>query len=193
MTPPTRNLFYDLKVLINHEGTPVGQCTIHSASPSAKAAESSNTTSMLEQASSFNISAFTADTGRMADPEDPRFSLSWTFTGARLNSRDVFLAAMDGIAAAARFSPAKRCAQLSAATPRAGSGVVVNMSSMKHPQRVRFTYHYASRALLLISRVMQAENRFGVMGFYMEYEGYKFGEGFVKQRPEGGGGGVAVE
>lgn len=148
---------------------------------------------MLQRAGSFDTGILTTGTGSMVDSEDPSFSLTWTFTGARLNSRDVFLAAMDGIAAAARFNPGKRCARLSAATPGSRSGAVINISSMKHPRRVGFSYQYASRALLLISRTMQTENRFGAMNFYLEYEGYKFGEGFIRQRVGLEKGNTAIE
>lgn len=185
MTPPTRNLFYELQVTISKDRIQVGRCTVRSATPpNLPATQSSDLdrTVELQQTNSTGFNPLTTNTGTFTDPEDPNFRISYTFTNARLNSKDVFLAAIDGIAAAARNNPGKRCAQLSAASPGAGSrgGVVVNISSLKHPRRVGFTYQYASRAILLLTRVMQGGNRWEGLGFYVEHGGAKFGEGFVR-------------
>ena len=193
MTPPTRNLFYDLKVMISKDGMPVGRCTIHSVAAVADGAntfvEDANASMLDPAASKMNSSGLSDPSGTFPDPEDPHFSLTYTFApGSRINSKDIFLAAMDGIAAAARFNPGNRCARLNGATPGAGNGALFIISSTKHAGRVRFTYQYASRALVLLTREMQMRTWFGEVGFYVEYDGLRFGEGIVRRRADGDSG-----
>ena len=196
MTPPTRNLFYELQVTISRDHVAVGRCTIHSTPPTPpttlpeiQTSDRNRTVTLQPQFNSSSDSGvnttanpLTTNTGTYTDPEDPTFRLTYTFKNARLNSKDVFLAAIDGIAAAARNNPGKRCPQLGAASPGASSrrGVVVSISALRHPRRVLFTYQYASRAMVLLTRVMQEGNRWEAVGFYVEHGGAKFGEGFVR-------------
>lgn len=45
-----------------------------------------------------------ADSGRVADPDDPTFVLTFKFDGVRIKAQDIFTAFLDGFVIAAAFN-----------------------------------------------------------------------------------------
>ena len=180
MTPPTRNLFFELKILISKDRVPVGRCNIQPSVPELHLPSNSSSEPILARASTSLHIMLSADSGSLTDPEDRRFRINYTFRNTRINSRNIFLAAIDGIAAAARMSAASRCERLIGTTPNEPRNpAVVTVSALHVSRGFRLTWQYASRTVLLITRLMQAEGRFEAMSFTLEHDGARCGEGFV--------------
>ena len=180
MTPPTRNLFFELKMVISKDRVPVGRCNIQPSVPELHLPSNRSSEPILARASTSLHGILSADSGSLVDPEDSRFRITYTFRNTRINSRHIFLAAIDGIAAAARMSAASRCERLVGTTPNEPRNpAVVTVSALHRSRGFILTWQYASRTLLLITRLMQAEGRFEAMAFSLEHDGASFGEGFV--------------
>ena len=187
MTPPTRNLFFELILTITAYRRPAGRCIIQRLPTMGENGinDLTNRPDNLTVLARNDMSHFsnghslTADSGSMIDSEDSRFRLAYTFLGTRINSQKVFLAVMDGIAAAARMNAGSRCDRLIGVTPNTRGMAVITVSALQHPSGFKLTWQYASRAILLISRIMQAANRFERMRFQLKHDGVDFGEGLV--------------
>ena len=180
MTPPTRNLFFELKVVISKDRVPVGRCNLQLSDPGLRLPHNSSSEPVLARAGTSSHGILSANTGSITDPEDRRFRITYTFRNTRINSRHIFLAAIDGIAAAARMSAASRCGRLTGTTPNEPRNpAVVTVSASESSRGFRLTWQYASRTVLLITRLMQAEGRFEGITFSLEHDGASFGEGFV--------------
>ncbi|KAL8787317.1 MAG: hypothetical protein Q9195_007812 [Heterodermia aff. obscurata] len=217
MTPPSRNLFFELKVSVRMEHVPVGSCTIYSPPPHLQLLRNTtinndddinnSTTPPLPRADTSKsatnnlITDYTTNTATITDPEDPRYRLTLTYAGNRLRSKDIFLASIDAVAAAARLNPGRRCDRLTGVT-LTGDAVVVSIAALQRPPGTRardawrLTYAYASRAMVLLCALMQREGRWGDAGLRLEYEGVRVGEGLVGVRIRGvegkDGGGVDI-
>ena len=180
MTPPTRNLFFELKIVISKDRVVVGRCNIQPSIPELYLLSNSSSEPILARASTGLHDRVSSDSGSLIDPEDSRFRITYTFRNTRINSRNIFLAAIDGIAAASRMSAGSRCERFTGITPNEPRNPAVVMVSALHVSRgFRLTWQYASRSVLLITRLMQAEGRFEAMMFSLEHDGVSFGEGFV--------------
>ena len=181
MTPPTRNLFYKLKIELVMRDTVVGHCIIGRGLASDNGQARLDNTTLNRGPSATNSSILEADSATRNDPEDPRFSISWTLYNQRINSKLVFLAAIDGIALAARSDASSRCSDLVGVTAGVTEPAVIHMTSLWNPSGFRLTYKYAARAMQLITQIMQT-NRFAAMRFDLKYDGAKCGEGIVRQQ-----------
>ncbi|CAF9939045.1 MAG: hypothetical protein HETSPECPRED_001462 [Heterodermia speciosa] len=208
MTPPSRNLFFELKIDVSMENVPVGSCKIYS-SPNHPQLLNTTTvnknnsttptlpdtaTSKPAAADNHLITDYTTSTTTITDPEDPRYRLTLTYAGNRIQSKDIFLASIDAVAAAARYNPGRACERLTGATVTHDS-VVVTVAALRRRPGTRakdawkLTYGYASRAMVMVCAAMQREMRWGDAGLRLEYEGVRVGEGLVGVRI----GGVGVE
>lgn len=121
-------------------------------------------------------SCLTDDSGCMIDPDDSRFRIRYEYLGVRVDSRGFFLATIDGLANAAREDKSRRCGTLTGADP--DDTVMFTVSSLRGDWET-LTYQYAARVMLLIARLSLRTKRIEEMRLFLEYDGVKFGEGFV--------------
>lgn len=121
-------------------------------------------------------SGLTDDSGCVIDPDDSRFRIRYQYLGVRLDSRGFFLTTLDGLSNAAREDKNRRCRTLTGADP--DDTVMFTVSALQGDWET-LTYQYSARVMLLVARLSLSTKRFEEMRLFLEYDGVKFGEGFV--------------
>ncbi|KAL8992130.1 MAG: hypothetical protein Q9169_007349 [Polycauliona sp. 2 TL-2023] len=112
------------------------------------------------------------DTGHIADPDFPQFSIDFQFLGRPINSKEISLAVFEALTVATPVPRTDECIEIMVSTDR---GCVIIVEGTHGAQR--FTYQWATRALkLLYQEVMVARKRFGDVKLDIKYEGKIFGQ-----------------
>ena len=124
-----------------------------------------------------NTNTLSYPSGHVTDVEDPRFSISYTYSGIRINSKDVFIAVLDALAMAAQFSPAVPFGSL---TGKSASGsCVISIVETDSPFQVNFSY--VTKALrTVVVEIMVRLRKFGELRFQLQWQGGKMAEGSIK-------------
>ena len=133
-----------------------------------------NATSLLLDTDSLQ----TYPSGRIVDPNDPNFEIGYTYSGARLNSKDVFLGVLDALATAAQFGRLTFFESLNAVSP---SGACTISIAAIQSSTFRVTYNFVTKALLfMITEVMVYLKKFGEVTLQLEWKGSAMAEMSVK-------------
>lgn len=120
----------------------------------------------------------TYPSGRIVDPNDRDFEIEYTYSGARLNSKDVFLGVLDALATAAQFGRLTFFESLNAVSPSCACTIsIVAIQS----STFRVTYNFVTKALLfMITDVMIYLKKFGEVTLQLEFKGSAMAEISVK-------------
>lgn len=121
------------------------------------------------------------DSGRLPDPEDKNFVITFHWDGVRIKSQDIFTAILDGFAIAAEHDNKKLDAYIPAARSASGD-TVLSTWTVGEKQNQHMTWRLLKRALYLVwdSLILGYEGkkvRFEGVAFELEYEGQKIGGG----------------
>lgn len=121
------------------------------------------------------------DSGRLPDPEDKNFAITFHWDGVRIKSQDIFTAILDGFAIAAEHDNENLDAYIPAARSASGD-TVLSTWTVGEKQNRHMTWRLLKRALFLVwdSLILGYEGnkvRFEGVAFELEYEGQKIGAG----------------
>ena len=111
--------------------------------------------------------AVTYPTGQFTDPDDPEFSVSYTYSGALINSKDIFLVVLDTLATAAQFSRATSFTSFHAISP---SGDCV-ISIVAIDATFQVNYSFVTKALrIMILEIMVQLKKFGEISLQLRWQ-----------------------
>lgn len=128
--------------------------------------------------------------GTVKDNDDPQFTISYAYSGTRINSQDIFIAVLDAIAITAEHdvtSPFERLIAISASKKCEIiiSGVVA---------KFQINNSFVIKALrILIFDVFVPLKTFGGMTFQLKFEGETFAEGKITAISPSNEGASAIE
>ena len=115
----------------------------------------------------------TYPSGYIVDRDDRSFSVSYIYTDFLVNSKDVFLAILDGLVTAGQFSPGTPFQSLNAMSPSGNCAITI-------VEVDQVSYSYVTRALKLVRDIMVMQKKFGEMTFELKLEGRTIASGSVK-------------
>ncbi|KAL8709545.1 MAG: hypothetical protein Q9225_007441 [Loekoesia sp. 1 TL-2023] len=111
--------------------------------------------------------------GQIKDPENPSFVINFHFFGKPITSKEVSLAVLEGLAAAAPHPKTMGCKELEVVSPTGGCAIFVGGVASHHA----FTYQWATRALkLLYQQIVVPQKNFGDLYLDLRFDGQTFGE-----------------
>ena len=117
--------------------------------------------------------SLTYPSGSITDRDDRSFSVSYVYFDFLINSKDVFLAIIDGLVTAGQSSPDTAFQSLDAMGP---SGICA-ISIVEVDQ---VNYNYVTRSLKLVRDIMVMQKKFGEMTFELKLEGRTIASGSLK-------------
>ena len=119
------------------------------------------------------ISTANADRGHYVDPDNRSFSINYYFMGRPINSKEVSVAILEAMTAAAPYRKFAECEELSVVSPDGGCAIFIESKNA----RQYFTYKWATRALkILYQQIIVPQRRFGDVFLELKYGGEIFGE-----------------
>lgn len=119
----------------------------------------------------------TYPSGQITDLDDDRFSVSYTYSGARINSKDIFMTILDALATAAQFSPDAPFKSLNAISV---SGDCV-MDILEVDSQCQANYSFVTKALrIIIVGIMVYLRKFGEMTFQLKWKAASMAEGSIE-------------
>ena len=174
-----RSRFCAALVTLSLHGRQIGVLKIEARRP-AGASETSGAGSVPgdnDDAPPPASNAVTYPTGEIIDRDDPDFSISYTYTGASINSKEIILAVLDALTTAAQSAPGAFFRSLDAAS---ASGIcAIGVRGVENPLGIN--YSYVTKALrTIVSDIMVPLRRFGEMTLRILWQGVKIGEGEVR-------------
>ena len=137
-----------------------------------------NATNLILDKLSPQGNILTYPSGRIVDPKDSRFTIFYTYSGVRLNSKDIFMGTLDALAIAAQFSQLTPFESLNVMSPsgECAISIVANQSST-----FKVNYSFVTSALrFMIWDIMVFLKKFGEVTLSLEWEGSAMAELFVK-------------
>ena len=155
-------------------------CVLHIEKKTSATLEQggTNATNLLLDKGSLQGSVLTYPSGRIIDPDDPNFEIAYTYSGARLNSKDVFLGVLDALATAAQFNRLTFFESLNVNSP-SGSCTISILAIQSSSFRVK--YSFVTRALLImITDIMIHLKNFGEVTLQLEWKRSSMAELSVK-------------
>ena len=117
--------------------------------------------------------AATDPSGSIIDRDDRSFSVSYTYSDSPINSKDVFLAIIDGLVTAGQSSPGTPFQSLNAMSP--SGNCAVNIIEV-----AQVDYRHVTKALKLVRDIMIMRKKFGEMTFALKVAGRTIASGSVK-------------
>ena len=128
----------------------------------------------------------TANSGTLRDPAYPGYKINWQYQNTRINSKDIFLAVLDGMATAAQPIERARCPHLEVVSPVSRLGqAIISLNDVYVSGDVAFlTYKDVIITLYLMFRdAIIGLTKFGKMSFQVYLQGSKRGEGQIEILP----------
>ena len=120
----------------------------------------------------------TYPSGRWDDPGHTEFSMTYTFSGKRINSKGIFLAVIDALAVAAQFDQDAIFTSLRGMSTT--GNCVINAVATPGPTSVN--YAFVTKALrLVIADIMVQLNKFGEIMLQLRWRDVLMGEISVKE------------
>lgn len=116
--------------------------------------------------------------GRIVDPEDPNFVISYTLRGEPISCQALFDAALNGMAHSAEMADHDRCVNFAGFS---SSAKVVYMINSGPPETTREVLGYilVRTTLKLLPEKLYEEGRCGEVNFVLIYGGEQLGGGFI--------------
>ena len=190
------NQFYELYASLYVKNLEVGRFDLR-----PRPAEESNGgySSPLLSASTNTTPITTPDSGKMIDPDDPRFVVAFTWDHVRIKPQDVYTLFLDAFAIAAPHNNTDPGAAISAAHSASGD-TLLSTWTVGENGNAQMTWSRLKRALivvwdLLVIGDVGRKPKFEGMYFDVAYDGLRIGEGRILSLDdwgdEGDGGGAA--
>lgn len=124
----------------------------------------------------------TYPSGRIPDPDNKELTISYTYTGDRINSRDVFMSVIGGLVDIAPFDPLAPFESFTAISP---SGKCVT-TFVKLDDQSPISFSFIVTALrLIIWDVIVKLRKFEAMTIALEWNGVRTAEGSIKAQGSG--------
>lgn len=118
-----------------------------------------------------------APSGTVIDQDDPRFTISYAYSGARINSKDVFIAILEALAITAEYTDTLPFHSL--ATTSASRKCMITFSDARSGSKLH--YSFITQALRILTwDVIIALKLFGEMTLQLLWDGQKIAEGNIK-------------
>lgn len=160
----------------------IGVLTIQKRTSSTQEKDGANATRSLMANGFSSSNVATYPSGQITDADDARFTVTYIYSGIRINSKDIFLAALDALATAAQFSPDTSFTSLNAIS---ASGYCVISIAMDGSQS-QMSYSYVTKALrAMISSIVVVLRRFEEVTFQLNWRGNKMVEGSIRLADHG--------
>ena len=119
----------------------------------------------------------TYPSGQFIDPDDPEFSIHYTFSGARIDSKSIFLAILGGLAASAQYSPDRGFRSLHTISPSADC--VIDIIEIDASFEVN--YSFVTKALrMMITDIIVPLRKFEEVTFQLKWLASTIAEGSIK-------------
>ncbi len=126
--------------------------------------------------------AVTYPSGHFIDPDDPDFSISYTYSGARINSKDIFLAVLDALATSAQFSPLTPFSSLSIISPSGDCAVNIVGIDGGFP----VNYSFVTKTLrIVVMEIMVKLGKFEEIELQLKYEDFMMASASFKLADRG--------
>lgn len=173
----TQSKFCEVISTLSLHGRQIGTLIIQERSlRTLKMGETNSTSSLLEERSPKSSSP-TYPSGDINDVDDARLSISYTYSGVRINSKDIFLAVLDALATTAQFSPGTPFRSL---TANSVSGkCVISILEVDGPSQINYS-HITMALRVIIVDIMVYLAKFGEMTFQLKWEAVQTAEGSIK-------------
>ena len=170
--------FCEVHTTLSQHQRKIGRLLIEKRTSATLEQGGTNATNLLVEKGSLQGSALTYPSGRIIDPDQSNFEISYTYSGARLNSKDVFLGVLDALATAAQFDRLTFFESLNVISP-SGACKISIVAIQSSTFRVRFSF--VTRALLIMIRdIMIYLKDFGEVTLQLEWRGSAMAELSVK-------------
>ena len=170
--------FCEVHTTLSQHQRKIGRLLIEKRTSSTLEQGGTNAINIILNKGSLQGSALTYPSGRVIDPDDSNFEVVYTYTGARLNSKDVFLGVLDALAIAAQFDRLTFFESLNVISP-SGACKISIMAIQSSSFRVR--YSFVTRALLIMIRdIMIYLKNFGEVTLQLEWKRSAVAEVSVK-------------
>ncbi len=177
-----RSQFCEVVSALSIRKRQIGTLTIQERASRTLEQDEANTKSSMTIGRSQNNNTITYPSGHITDSDDPSFSISYAYSGIRLNSKDVFSAILDALASAALFSPSIAFRSLDAIS--ASGDCVINVVEVHNPFQVN--YSYVTKALrTMIVDIMVPLRDFGAMTLQLKWDGLNMAEGSINLADDG--------
>lgn len=168
----THSRFCELLTTLSLHGRQIGVLMIQKRTSST-----ANATNLVMVKGSPISNAVTYPSGQITDADNPDFSVFYTYSGIRINSKDIFLTVLAALATAAQFSPSRSFQSISASSP--SGDCVISISEVGSPFPVN--YSYITKTLrTLISDISVFLAKFGEMTFQLNWGASSMAEGSIK-------------
>ena len=133
-----------------------------------------------------SLRTLTDDSGVVEDPRDARFSISWTVDGISIPLKEIFSAAIDGIAMTAQHAYTGPCSHADGVNFSGNVGFHIGGYSTRTLLCGQIVRTFA----LLVRVVVRDQAKFQGMEFTLNYDENRIGSGFIVKLPsvEGHGG-----
>lgn len=154
----------------------IGSLAIQRKTPQITKTDGANATKsfMVEASSSSN--APTYPSGIIIDVDDRPFTVSYTFTGIHINSKDIFIAVLDALATAAQLPADTLFQSLNAVSPSGNCVISVAVDSSQS----RLSYGHVTKALrALVISVMVVLKKFEEITFQLKWQANKMVQGSI--------------
>ena len=119
----------------------------------------------------------TYPSGHFIDPDEPEFSIHYTFSGTRINSKGIFLAVLGALAASAQYSPDRSFVSLRATSP--AGDCVINIRETD--ASFELNYSFITKALrMMITDIIVPLRKFEEITFQLKWEALSMAEAYIK-------------
>lgn len=174
--------FCDVYTTISLYGRQIGIIVIQERGPRTPKEGETNSTGPILMKGPPRSDAVAYPSGHITDTDDHRFSISYTYSGARINSKDIFIAVLDALAISAQFSPNTPFGSLTAKS--ASGNCVINMVEIDNPFQVNFSFVTKALRILIVDIMVRLRN-FGELTLQLEWQAVKMAEGSIKLASHG--------
>ena len=118
--------------------------------------------------------------GTVVDPDDPHFTILYSYDGGRINSKDIFIAILEAIAITAEYDD--NLPFLSLVTTSASRKCEITIS--KAPSESQLHYSYVTKVLQMLTwDVFVHLKFFGEMKMQLKLDGQEIAEGHFRAQP----------
>ncbi|KAL9601591.1 MAG: hypothetical protein Q9219_002425 [cf. Caloplaca sp. 3 TL-2023] len=173
-------VFAQMRSQLKVFGDTVGALSIDRLPPAAAAEAEVHNSSTVSLREGTDLASTTPSkdvlgtaSGRYTDPDNPQFVIDYHFLGKNITPKEVSLAVLEALTAAAPHAKIQPFVELSVVSPSGGCAIIIEGRTSKHI----LTYLWATRALkLLYQAIVVPQKRFGDVYLRLMYLGEEIGE-----------------
>ena len=174
--------FCEVLTTISLYGRQIGSLAIQKRISGTKTHVGRITTSSLMVKGFSSSNAPTYPSGEIIDVDDHSFTTSYTFSGIRINSKDIFIAVLDALATAAQFPANTPFRSLNAVSPSGNCVISISVESSQS----ELSYSFVTKALRsLITSAMVVLRKFEEVTFQLNWRAERMVEGSIRMAGHG--------